>query len=185
LGIANGKIIFSGNNGVSSNLYRFDQPVLSAASGGNVYVCPGVSFTLNTDVNGSSYQWQVNTPSGYFDLSDNDNFTGTHGPVLSLANMPSSAYGWEFRCVVDGNLYSRSYTLRFLAYWIGAVSNAWENPANWHCGGLPDANTDVLIQCMYNSPVISSNASCRSLVMMNRQTLQIAPGYKLNIARDE
>lgn len=185
LGIANGKMIFSGNNGTATNIYKQDQQVVSYASGGPVYVCPGVSFTLNADVAGSTYQWQVKTPSGYFDLTDNANFSGTQGPVLSLINLPSTAYGWELRCVADGNLISRSYTLKFLAYWVGSVSQAWEDPANWHCGGIPDANTDVLIQCQFNSPVISSNANCRTLVIMNKQSLQVAPGYKLTVTRED
>lgn len=184
LGVANGKILFTGITNTSPNLYRLDQHVTNFASGGPVYVCPGVSFTLGSDISGNSYQWQVNTPSGYISLSESPNFSGTQGPVLSLMNMASTAYGWEFRCLVDGSLTSRSYTLRFLAYWVGAVSHAWEDPANWHCGGIPDANTDVLIQCMYNSPIISSNASCRSLILMNRQQVQVAPGFTLTVARE-
>lgn len=184
LGVANGKILFTGVTNSGSNLYRLDQQVTNFASGGPVYVCPGVSFTLSSDISGNSYQWQVNTPSGYINLEENSNFSGTLGPVLTLSNLPSTAYGWEFRCVVNGNHYSRSYKLRFLAYWVGAVSHAWENPANWLCGGIPDANTDVLIQCMYNSPIISSNASCRSLMLMNRQQVQVAPGFTLTVAKE-
>jgi ELWxxDGT repeat protein len=184
LGAANGRILFTGTTNSGPNLYRLDQQTTSFASGGPVYVCPGVGFTLHSDINGNSYQWQVKTPDGYINLTENANFSGTQGAVLSLVNLPSTAYGWEFRCLVDGSFYSRSYTLRFLAYWVGAVSNAWENPANWQCGAVPDANTDVLIQCMYNAPIISSNASCRSLILMNRQQVRVATGFSLTITNE-
>ncbi|MCU0403961.1 MAG: hypothetical protein MUE99_05375 [Chitinophagaceae bacterium] len=181
-GIANGKFLFYANDGTKPNLYRFDGQIYEYFSGGNIILCPGGGAILRSNITGSQMVWQANTPSGWVDLSDNASLSGTNSATLVLSNMSSSAYGWEFRCVVDGNQYSNSYKLQFLAFWAGSVSSEWENPANWHCGAVPDANTDVLLQCSFgNVPIISSQVSCRRLFLLSGQSLSVNPGGHLTV----
>ncbi len=66
--------------------------------------------------------------------------------------------------------------------WTGAVSAAWENPANWSCGVVPDLNTVVDIAAPApHYPTVSSMASCKSLTVAPGVSVQIASGFKLNV----
>lgn len=151
-----------------------------------INICPGNSVPLFA--NGvsfsyfSTYQWQVNTGTGFINISDNNYYDGTSNEELEIKNIPSSFYGYQYRCVVDGLKYSNVLTLKIVSYWNGAVSTAWENPANWNCGNIPDANTDLVIERgATNYSVVSFNTSCRNAIVKSGAALTIKLGAKLNI----
>ena len=51
--------------------------------------------------------------------------------------------------------------------WIGGVSSAWENPANWSCGHIPTAFTAVTVYSTgLHYPIINSWAVCKSIRLM-------------------
>jgi hypothetical protein len=67
-------------------------------------------------------------------------------------------------------------------YWKGTVSDAWENPANWGCGQVPDANSIVFIDApapFY--PIIRSEAFCKKITVGPTTTLRVATGFRLNV----
>jgi hypothetical protein len=66
---------------------------------------------------------------------------------------------------------SSSFSVNSTNTWTGAVNSAWENPGNWGCGTVPNANTDVVINS--GTVVINSNAECRSLNLGSTVTLTI------------
>lgn len=141
-------------------------------------LCPGGSASFSSNVSSSSYQWQVNKGSGYTNVVNNSNYSGAKEKTLQLKNIPSSWYGYQYRCNASGN-FSKVYTIKFLNTWTGAISTAWENPANWSCGVLPDANTDVVISS--GTIVLNSNASCRSLTINPFVNFTVKPGFKLTV----
>lgn len=145
----------------------------------NAAPCPGDTTVFTSNVHGSIYQWQVNTGSGFTNIVDNINYTGTSNPDLFINNASTNWYGYQYRCIVDGN-YSDTITLKFTCYWNGYLNTAWENPLNWNCGKLPDANTDVIINngVLY-FPVVNSNKSCRSITMMPGTTIKLIAGFSL------
>ena len=63
--------------------------------------------------------------------------------------------------------------------WTGAVSTAWENPGNWSCGVLPDANSDVVINS--GTAVLNSNTTIRSFTVNQGVNFTVNPGYTLTI----
>ena len=66
--------------------------------------------------------------------------------------------------------------------WNGTVSTAWENPANWSCGNVPDANSVVFINSgKQNYPVVNSMATCKSITAVSGTSLRVAAGFKLDI----
>ena len=140
-------------------------------------ICNNGSLTIISALSGTVYQWQLNTGSGFSNLSDNANYSGSITKTLQLTNMPSSAYGYQYRCMVDG-IAAYTTTLKFTDYWKGSVSTAWENPLNWTCG-LPDANTDVVINT--GTVVLNSNVLIRSLVEKPAVSLTVNSGNVLNI----
>jgi hypothetical protein len=91
-------------------------------------------------------------------------------------------YGYNLRCVVNGGTFSQVYTLKFKATWQGTVSDVWENTANWNCGILPDANTDVIISGgKVNYPAVNSNTTIRTLTLSTGVTAIVNTGFTLTI----
>ncbi len=118
-------------------------------------LCQGAgNFTLESDVRGNTYQWEENTGSGFVILA------GQTDSVITL-QLPTSAYGYQYRCKVGSRRYSRSFKIKFENTWTGAVDNTWENIANWSCNSIPDRYTDVRVPA--GSLLINSQAECRSI----------------------
>jgi len=63
--------------------------------------------------------------------------------------------------------------------WTGAISTAWKNAANWSCGAVPDANTDVVINS--GRVVLGSNQACRSFKINPGVSLTVNSGFKLTV----
>jgi Cohesin domain len=139
-------------------------------------MCPGGSTTITSNITGASYQWQLNTGAGYNNLVNNSNYTGCTSQTLNLNNIPSNSYGYLYRCFVNG-LYSNVYELKVTNYWVGGFGTAWENPANWSCGVVPDQFTDVFID--NGVVVINSNVNIRTLSLKPGVLVTVAPGFTL------
>jgi FG-GAP-like repeat/IPT/TIG domain len=151
-----------------------------ADANNDLRLCPGGSTTITTDIIGTTYQWQLalSDTSAFTNITDNAQLAGSNTATLSLNNIPSSWYGYKFRCVINGN-NDRFYLLKFENVWTGAMSNAWENAANWSCGSVPDANTDVVIN--NGNVVIGSNVIIRTLRVLAGATVTVNSGYTLTI----
>jgi hypothetical protein len=127
---------------------------------GSHEICPGASTSFQINTSGITYQWQSDNGSGFFDIADNSTYTGAATPTLQLNNVSSSRYGYQYRCVVDG-VSSNPVSLIFSDTWVGSADNSWENPSNWSCGILPDANTNVIVN--NGTVILNSNTTIRSL----------------------
>lgn len=67
--------------------------------------------------------------------------------------------------------------------WTGATDTAWENTANWSCGSIPTAATDVTIPGgLSNYPVVNSAAVCRKLIQAPNAGVTVRTGFTLNVA---
>lgn len=67
-------------------------------------------------------------------------------------------------------------------YWTGAVSTAWENAGNWSCGSIPDSNSVVYIEAgKPRYPIVTSNASCKTIFTATGATLRVDPNFRLNV----
>jgi Leucine-rich repeat (LRR) protein len=145
---------------------------------GEAELCANGTTAITSATAGSSYQWQVNTGSGFVNISDNANYAGTNTSALQLYNIPSSWYGYQYRCLVNA-VPGTASVLKISSYWMGIVSSAWENPQNWSCGVVPDANSDVIIN--NGTVVVNSNTSCRSLTARPGVSVTVTTGSKLTI----
>ncbi len=142
-------------------------------------ICPGASTAFKINVAGAAYQWQLNAGSGFSNISDNANYTGTNTANLLLNKPPSSWYGYQYRCVVDG-LPGNSVLLTFSDTWNGIADNTWENPANWNCGVLPDTNTDVIINP--GTVILNSNATVRSINLNPGANFTVSHAFRFSVA---
>ncbi|MCW3110545.1 MAG: hypothetical protein JWQ09_5051 [Segetibacter sp.] len=141
-------------------------------------LCSG-GTTITSNITGISYQWQVNTGSGFANLTDNANYTGTNTITLGLNNIPSAWSGYLYRCLINGN-YSSVYSLRFRDYLSANSTINWEDLAKWSCiEKLPDANTDVIITS--GTVILNSSTSVKSITLGPGANLIIQPGQTLTI----
>lgn len=146
-------------------------------------ICPGSNTTFVSNTSGSTYQWQVDNGSGTFtNLNNAAPYSTVTTNTLTLTAPATTLYGYKFRCQVNGNTYSNTFTLKFASNWTGAVSTAWETVGNWSCGAVPDANTDVYISPgKPNYPVVNSTRSVRSVHLQNGTTMNVAAARQLTI----
>jgi hypothetical protein len=101
---------------------------------------------------GYTYQWQVNTGSGYLDLADSMRYQSAQQRTLNLVSIPSSFSGHKYRCVIsqpNGRFIAEKFILIFAASWTGSIDTDWNNAGNWSCNLVPGGNTDVIINNGY------------------------------------
>ncbi len=80
-----------------------EQPSITASSTSKT-VCEGQAeaFFVNAKGAGLTYQWQVNTGSGWTNLSNGGNYSNVTSKVMTISNTPANFTGNMYRCVVSG-----------------------------------------------------------------------------------
>ena len=153
-------------------------------SSGEYSICPNGNVSFDSKMTGTSFQWQVDNGTGFTDVMDGGIYSGATTAVLNLTTAPTTMYGYQYRCLVNGSTYSDVFLLKFGMTWEGTLSTAWEDPANWSCNSLPDMNTDVIINGgKTNYPVITSNPTVRTLRLNPGATGTVNTGYQLTIMK--
>jgi hypothetical protein len=147
--------------------------------------CPATIFSYNSNVTGTTYQWQVNSGSGYTNISDDAVYANAQTAALQITSPSGNLFGNRYRCevsVAGSLLYSQEFVLKSEMTWLGSVSNAWEEPLNWSCNSIPDANTDVIIEngTMF-SPELNANTTIRSLTAAPASGLVLKTGVVLTV----
>lgn len=71
-----------------------------------VPLCSGGDGLIDADLVGTTYQWQQYVGSGFVNISNSANITGTQTWQLSLWSIPYSWNGYRFRCIIDGEASS-------------------------------------------------------------------------------
>ncbi|MFT3679245.1 MAG: FG-GAP-like repeat-containing protein [Ferruginibacter sp.] len=142
--------------------------------------CISSSITLNSSVTGTTYQWQMSTGGAdFFDISPSDQgFPGSTTADLTIKTAYSFLSDWGFRCKVDGNP-GKIFVLKYSDSWNGRSSNNWSDIANWNCGQVPDANTDVLIK--EGNVVVDADAVCKTLTVLPGATITVNEGVKFTV----
>ena len=147
----------------------------------SVSLCSTAATSFTSNKTSASYLWQVKMPGdlNFTFLNDNANYSGTKTVTLQLTNIPASFNSNLYRCLLADLSASKTFYLQVVNQWTGAVNNLWENPANWSCGKVPDASTDVVV----NSGIITvnSNATCRSIKVTVGAAVNVSPGFTLTV----
>jgi len=96
---------------VNSILFGSSSCTFTTNDPSNTTICSGnnATFTVSTPQTNPSYQWQVNTGTGWSDLSNGGFYSGVTTATLTLTNVLSSMNGYKFRakitagCSKNGN----------------------------------------------------------------------------------
>lgn len=165
--------------------FDYNLPVLTnqdkTVIGSNTGICPGTNTSFIAGISGSTYQWQVNTGTGFTNLANGGIYGGVTTGTLTLTAPTTTMYGNVYRCLVNGNVYSPENMLKFAVRWKGTAGTAWENSANWDCGILPNAQTAVIIPAGVPYPVVNSSTSCYSLRLSPGSMVTVISGVHLTI----
>ncbi|MES2850710.1 MAG: S8 family serine peptidase [Bacteroidota bacterium] len=149
-------------------------------------ICPTAAtyFSVNA-MSGYTYKWQVDTGTGFTDITNNSFYSGAGSNVLIVNNLPQNFYGYKYRCVQTNGattINSTPISLKFSSDWTGAVSTAWEDAGNWSCGVVPNQYIDANIHSgAVNFPVVNSNAVCHSLHTTQGAWVMVKSGFKLTV----
>jgi hypothetical protein len=76
-----------------------------------VQLCPNTGANLSANLSGSTYQWQLNTGTGFVNATNNANLSGVATATLQLINVPALWNNYEFKCIVNGTQSSQVYKL--------------------------------------------------------------------------
>ena len=81
-------------------------------------ICPGgnATFTASATGAGISYQWQVNTGSGFFNVPAAIPYTGASTPTLTITNAPATYNNYKYQCVVTGTCGTATTTTATLNF---------------------------------------------------------------------
>ena len=149
-------------------------------TGDPVSMCPGGSTSVTSNITSFNYQWQQSTDSvNFVNINNNANFSGTNTVTLQLNNIPSSWYGYRYRCIVGGT-NSDVFKITFSDTWLGSTNSSWEDPTNWSCGMVPDNNTDAII--FNGNAILNSNTTIRSLKLYLPGSLTVGSGFNLTVS---
>ncbi|MES2849299.1 MAG: M12 family metallo-peptidase [Bacteroidota bacterium] len=113
---------------------------------------------------------------------------GFKGTVMSYCHLRSgiginlaNGFGTIPKAYIQSNVGGSSCLIK-QNNWTGNSDTAWEKPANWSCGSIPTATTDVTIPTgLVNYPVIKSNAICRRLRQQTGSSVKVNPAFKLEV----
>jgi hypothetical protein len=147
-----------------------------------IAICPGSNLQLNASAPGNTFRWQISTGGNFSNLNNNATYSGVNTPTLTINNAASSLYGSTYRCVINSNTAQPTTQVIFRTTWEGTSNGLWNNPANWPCGVIPDANTDVIVKPgAPNIPNVNANATVRTLTLMTGTTINVMNGIELKV----
>lgn len=81
-----------------------NQPPSITTQPSNISIVAGNNATFSVSANGTNlnYQWQVDSGSGFANISDTGIYSGSTTTTLTLANVTTSMNGYKYKVVVNG-----------------------------------------------------------------------------------
>lgn len=170
--------------------FTFEVPTASTftTQPNNQSACTGGSAEFIVAIaNAVSYQWQLNTGSGWNNISAAAPYSNTTTATLNISNV-TGLNGYQYRCFVTGSggatLTSNAATLTISAgggstptgtiTWTGSVDTDWNTACNWSPASVPTATNDVVIPNTTNKPIINTAAVAKSVEVQAGAVLTIA-----------
>jgi hypothetical protein len=161
-------------------------PPIFSSHPSNTVSCDGGATSLTAAAAGDNitYKWQVNSGSGFVNITDGAVYAQSSTPTLMIANVTTSMHGYRYRLAASnscGTSYSNESTLSVGISWTGAINSNWDNPGNWACNTVPTTNTDVIINPTANSPIVNAAAGARNITIGTNANLVVGNNQSLTI----
>jgi hypothetical protein len=162
----------------------------SLASGYCAGTALSVSFTANGFSAGNVFTAQLSAAGGSFASPVNiGTLTGTTSSTIAAVIPAGTAPGTGYRIRVVGSQpatvgsdngadigigAANAYT------WLGAVSTAWNNAANWSCNAVPTATTNAVIPAGLSLyPVAGAGSTAQNLTIASGASLTLSGQFTL------
>lgn len=150
----------------------------------NVSICAGSSTSFTSAANNATtYQWQVNTGSGFTNITNGGVYSGATTTTLSITGATTAMNGYQYQLIATGSCTpatSNAVTLSVSGTdtWSGGTSTAWSTATNWSCGSIPTASTDVLIPSgtSFSPQVDITSAICNNITINTGASLSFVAG---------
>jgi hypothetical protein len=104
------------------------------------------TFSCNSNDSSVNYQWQINGGSGWNNLSDIDQFSGSNTNKLTLKDVTISNNNQKFRCIINGKCLVDTTNQATLKIW--GLNNNSKYLHNFKI--FPNPSTDILNIYYYN-----------------------------------
>lgn len=145
---------------------------------GNSPVCSGTLVTLSVSGGalgtGASWKWYTD--------NQGHNLVGT-GPTIDVTPTLTTTYYVRAEGSCNNSDFT-SFTVVVNSHgeWLGTADTNWNNTGNW-CGGIPDAETDVIIPSgtLYQPTISNGGAVCKSITIQTGATLNVSGDNMLTI----
>lgn len=94
-------------SGVPEGNIPIEFPVINQQPPAQILFCgdPPLSLMVTAGGNDLQYQWQVNSGSGFTNLSDNAFYSGTLSPTLLLLDPQPGWEGYQYQCVITSSCF--------------------------------------------------------------------------------
>jgi gliding motility-associated-like protein len=95
-------------------------------------VCAGTNalFSVGATGTGVSYQWQVNTGSGFGNIANGAQYTGVATANLTVVKPAYSMNGYQYQCIVSGNCAPATALSTAATLTVNPVATVTMQPAN-------------------------------------------------------
>lgn len=136
-----------------------------------------------SDTVGAAYYSGLTTGTKLFlksSISSNPNWKWKIGDsLLNITQLYTMPYGAQI-----GRPYIINASSNTDGTWTGAVNTDWFQCGNWEGYFVPDATTDVIINPgAPNYPIITKNAACKSIIINNASTVNVADGVIFEVGK--
>ena len=95
-------------------------------------VCDGDNVTLDVTANGTglTYQWQVNTGSGFVNVTNGSLYSGATTSSLSISSTTLAMDGYQYICIISGTICANSSTTNSVTLAVGVGPEITLGPGN-------------------------------------------------------
>jgi predicted phosphodiesterase len=132
------------------------------------FIISGNQVTLNASW-GGNYAWSTTATTRTITVTPAEGLTN-YSVVDNLGCLKDSFAVYANVCA--GNVNT----------WVGNVSTAWENPANWSCGQVPTSNSEVvIIPGTPHAAIINSNVEIKNITIRTGASVTVTAGFKLDV----
>lgn len=148
----------------------------------NAVVCAGsnTSFTTSATGTGLGYQWQVNTGSGFSNLSNAGVYSNVTTPTLNITGALTTMNGYQYQCVITstcGTLVTtpRTLTVNALPFIIIGPSSSVVCANTATTFSVIATGTSLTYQWQVNDGSGFVNASGSAYANVNSATMTVTP----------